>query len=97
MYMIKLVLIMFFVFQAADGIRDRTVTGVQTCALPISARAGAAAPRFGSQVWPFHRHNRSAETAAFHCEPSHHQKPSGENMVSWCGGGIWPGGSAPIS
>src|SRR5207248_6789657 len=23
-------------FQAEDGIRDRTVTGVQTCALPIS-------------------------------------------------------------
>src|SRR5207248_7851545 len=26
-----------FFFQAEDGIRDRTVTGVQTCALPISA------------------------------------------------------------
>src|SRR5207248_8167917 len=26
----------FFFFQAEDGIRDRTVTGVQTCALPIS-------------------------------------------------------------
>src|SRR5207248_5266792 len=30
----------FFFFQAEDGIRDRTVTGVQTCALPIF-RAGA--------------------------------------------------------
>src|SRR6267143_3262009 len=28
----------FFFFQAEDGIRDGTVTGVQTCALPISAR-----------------------------------------------------------
>src|SRR5207245_4326243 len=28
--------IMFFFFQAEDGIRDATVTGVQTCALPIS-------------------------------------------------------------
>src|SRR5438094_1274435 len=27
----------FFFFQAEDGIRDRTVTGVQTCALPISS------------------------------------------------------------
>src|SRR5699024_11756993 len=27
---------MFFFFQAEDGIRDRNVTGVQTCALPIS-------------------------------------------------------------
>src|SRR2546430_7150002 len=29
----------FFFFQAEDGIRDLTVTGVQTCALPISRRA----------------------------------------------------------
>src|SRR6266513_4136564 len=29
--------ISFFFFQAEDGIRDRNVTGVQTCALPISA------------------------------------------------------------
>src|SRR5258708_4453427 len=29
----------FFFFQAEDGIRDDLVTGVQTCALPISHRA----------------------------------------------------------
>src|SRR6266513_3708350 len=29
-------IIIFFFFQAEDGIRDRNVTGVQTCALPIS-------------------------------------------------------------
>src|SRR2546430_6572892 len=28
-------LFLFFFFQAEDGIRDLTVTGVQTCALPI--------------------------------------------------------------
>src|SRR2546430_4954566 len=28
-------LVLFFFFQAEDGIRDLTVTGVQTCALPI--------------------------------------------------------------
>src|SRR2546427_6190785 len=28
-------LLCFFFFQAEDGIRDLTVTGVQTCALPI--------------------------------------------------------------
>src|SRR2546430_7653931 len=28
-----------FFFQAEDGIRDLTVTGVQTCALPISGMA----------------------------------------------------------
>src|SRR5688572_32426988 len=27
---------LFFFFQAEDGIRDLTATGVQTCALPIS-------------------------------------------------------------
>src|SRR5260370_7188752 len=30
---------MFFFFQAEDGIRDSSVTGVQTCALPISQAA----------------------------------------------------------
>src|SRR5688572_30898437 len=38
---------LFFFFQAEDGIRDLTVTGVQTCALPIcpagSALGGGAA------------------------------------------------------
>src|SRR5260221_9240211 len=33
----------FFFFQAEDGIRDHCVTGVQTCALPISGDC--------SQVW----------------------------------------------
>src|SRR5260370_29747043 len=28
----------FFFFQAEDGIRDSSVTGVQTCALPISRK-----------------------------------------------------------
>src|SRR5207249_6867600 len=30
------ILFIFFFFQAEDGIRDRNVTGVLTCALPIS-------------------------------------------------------------
>src|SRR6266487_7165768 len=30
-------LLYFFFFQAEDGIRDGRVTGVQTCALPISS------------------------------------------------------------
>src|SRR5690349_23303227 len=34
----------FFFFQAEDGIRDLYVTGVQTCALPISAAAAARPP-----------------------------------------------------
>src|SRR2546430_10070085 len=35
-YVISIVIGQFFFFQAEDGIRDLTVTGVQTCALPIS-------------------------------------------------------------
>src|SRR5205085_5812660 len=35
----------FFFFQAEDGIRDLTVTGVQTCALPIYGKSQAV--RFG--------------------------------------------------
>src|SRR2546430_8567976 len=33
---------LFFFFQAEDGIRDLTVTGVQTCALPIYEASGGA-------------------------------------------------------
>src|SRR5262249_56659989 len=37
------VVALFFFFQAEDGIRDWSVTGVQTCALPISAGVSLAA------------------------------------------------------
>src|SRR2546430_4918309 len=37
-------LLFFFFFQAEDGIRDLTVTGVQTCALPISPRVAFPSP-----------------------------------------------------
>src|SRR5690348_18472363 len=42
-------LFFFFFFQAEDGIRDGRVTGVQTCALPISSGGSGArdAPRLG--------------------------------------------------
>src|SRR6266478_10220262 len=41
----------FFFFQAEDGIRDLTVTGVQTCALPVPAPIpGAAADRAGDGI-----------------------------------------------
>src|SRR3989441_1580967 len=35
-------MLVFFFFQAEDGIRDKLVTGVQTCALPISCRPSRA-------------------------------------------------------
>src|SRR5207253_6728677 len=36
MYYMRYLFAFFFFFQAEDGIRDGHVTGVQTCALPIS-------------------------------------------------------------
>src|SRR2546422_3161630 len=39
-----------FFFQAEDGIRDVAVTGVQTCALPISAQAADVAPAAATKL-----------------------------------------------
>src|SRR5688572_29158388 len=36
---VEMYFVFFFFFQAEDGIRDLTVTGVQTCALPILGNA----------------------------------------------------------
>src|SRR5699024_6888330 len=41
----------FFFFQAEDGIRDRNVTGVQTCALPISAEAMSESVGFSDGLY----------------------------------------------
>src|SRR2546430_4218722 len=42
--LIRLQYFFFFFFQAEDGIRDLTVTGVQTCALPISTHTPSSFP-----------------------------------------------------
>src|SRR5205807_5712818 len=47
-----------FFFQAEDGIRDYKVTGVQTCALPISERGA----RLTHQLLAFSRKQRLAPT-----------------------------------
>src|SRR5438876_5739255 len=44
----------FFFFQAEDGIRDGRVTGVQTCALPISAFDSPLSPNRESNGSPSH-------------------------------------------
>src|SRR5256885_4859379 len=44
----NVILFFFFFFQAEDGIRDYKVTGVQTCALPISGSRGAKPMRRGA-------------------------------------------------
>src|SRR5256885_11548256 len=47
------IFLLFFFFQAEDGIRDYKVTGVQTCALPICDRIGDSARR--QAAWNRHR------------------------------------------
>src|SRR2546430_7147508 len=61
---------MFFFFQAEDGIRDLTVTGVQTCALPILAelelRARPGAPLAARPGSPFARNRLPHEWIVIH-------------------------------
>src|SRR5437879_11587842 len=52
MWLELLYMLVFFFFQAEDGIRDTSVTGVQTCALPISARVQDRGPVLQSQRQP---------------------------------------------
>src|SRR5260370_9200502 len=52
-------LFLFFFFQAEDGIRDSSVTGVQTCALPICCFTFPTRyhrPDFGSALGRFNSH-----------------------------------------
>src|SRR2546427_10581718 len=60
-------LLLFFFFQAEDGIRDLTVTGVQTCALPIFISGTA-------QLGPMSREMKGTELDAF--EKKYGYKPT---------------------
>src|SRR5437660_8463688 len=44
-------ILFFFFFQAEDGIRDGHVTGVQTCALPISEKRDASTSAATACAW----------------------------------------------
>src|SRR6266404_8539326 len=46
------IIVFFFFFQAEDGIRDKLVTGVQTCALPISIEIWVKAKNPGGHLKP---------------------------------------------
>src|SRR5437667_5293486 len=50
----------FFFFQAEDGIRDRDVTGVQTCALPIWDGFHLFLPQRLPSLWQLERRQYSA-------------------------------------
>src|SRR3989441_6930143 len=55
-------IVRFFFFQAEDGIRDKLVTGVQTCALPIYAQVSQEWLQIrDSLVIPVHRRGKSLD------------------------------------
>src|SRR5205823_8452589 len=71
-------MILFF-FQAEDGIRDKLVTGVQTCALPISTTAAAGK---WTRTWASSSssppRSRRATTSSF---PERHRLDSAGSMA----------------
>src|ERR1041384_8614883 len=62
-----------FFFQAEDGIRDKLVTGVQTCALPISCALAAglnAATDSNASACRRLTGRATGVNAATHCRPA---------------------------
>src|SRR5256886_5718376 len=90
------VLVLFFFFQAEDGIRDLTVTGVQTCALPISPRRA----RWAQARAPPHlvRHARAGARARAPLQEERHSRRRRARQVSparRCGGVRLAGADGP--
>src|SRR5260370_9146633 len=95
--------IVFFFFQAEDGIRDSSVTGVQTCALPISVSYTESNPeRNDAEQWNINVQHEIATnlTATVGYVGSHglHQLIRGDdfNMVIpklTSAGWLWPANS----
>src|SRR5437667_1596769 len=91
-----LLILCFFFFQAEDGIRDRDVTGVQTCALPILSDRGRKLARASvqehrvydeaveraSQIISWSRHNRRAGSYASAAELSYPPIPHSAAIFS---------------
>src|SRR2546429_2641595 len=80
---IVVVFVVFFFFQAEDGIRDVAVTGVQTCALPISKstsrRSGRDAPwRTRPREWSWRPRRPSPRPRGWTRAPAaHRRRPCG--------------------
>src|SRR5256885_12262582 len=92
---------MFFFLQAEDGIRDYKVTGVQTCALPISADrytgqpmpATAGPPLLATSPgccrWRCRRSHDPGGAAGTAADPGADQARSGERRVGEEGRSLW--------
>src|SRR5699024_12195900 len=67
-----------FFFQAEDGIRDRNVTGVQTCALPILISSSVASLTRSSKRFPTTTRRMDSTSASRAVSyPSHARTPGG--------------------
>ena len=64
-------MVCFFFFQAEDGIRDYDVTGVQTCALPISIPGGSSIASCGTSLIIRRFRYKATESGPtwIHCAP----------------------------
>src|SRR5699024_11337978 len=71
-----------FSFQAEDGIRDRNVTGVQTCALPIYVHPGPLVLRTDPLKFPSPATDRD-RTVSRRSEPSSRTALMGEQPNPW--------------
>src|SRR5437016_12874264 len=76
-------IVFFFFFQAEDGIRDWSVTGVQTCALPISQTLTTQYMDNLTKVWG--RHTLKAGFEHQHLRFTILQPPSGRGAWSFSG------------
>src|SRR3712207_9339160 len=78
----------FFFFQAEDGIRDIGVTGVQTCALPISgACVDLASPASSAGTSGFHRARSSATRVRAASPTARSSSPETARRLPSTGGG----------
>src|SRR5215208_205640 len=74
-------MILFFFFQAEDGIRDGHVTGVQTCALPICRRTVR-------RLAVAEERDTDREEADEHVDrPTRNEAPARERARPWATGG----------
>src|SRR5258706_9768100 len=76
------VLLFFFFFQAEDGIRDWSVTGVQTCALPISlirSPRPCSSTGIPRKPWLLRRKLRNSTPKTLNSSPASHISAKQQN------------------
>src|SRR3989449_8055773 len=74
----------FFFFQAEDGIRDVAVTGVQTCALPISEVVSDARTRNAWRRWGYRLLPGELFSYVLHMRPAEWPIMAGHTIL-WAG------------